>query len=438
MFSNGFTIVCIGLFRLSRQRPEVCGFIYGESTICYTGSLLIQPFGNSFTKTDSGRVFANANQHMNSRKNSGNWNWKRKHSVIVGIIVLLVAIRLLLPSFVLRYANRALAGLDGYYGQVADIDIALYRGAYQLDRLYINKVDSGSGEQARFFAVKRVDLAIEWRSLFRGALVGELAFDSPELIFTKEKAEIDAVAKDTNDFRQLLKDFMPLRVNRFEVLNGSIRYTDSTASPLVDISLENAQILAENLKNTNREDEKLPSTIRMNARAYGGSLALDMQLDALAEQPTFDLTAEIEGANLPDLNDFFIAYGRFDISKGTLGLYSEFASDSGRYKGYVKPIIKDLEVVGLEDREDSFFQRAKEAVIGLVGKILENPKEEQVATRVPIEGSFGETDVLVWEAVWQILKNAFIEALMPSVDNAININSPKEVEGRKGIFDDAN
>jgi hypothetical protein len=79
-----------------------------------------------------------------------------------------------------------------------------------------------------------------------------LIFDSPTLLFTKDKAEIDAVAKDTTDFRQLLKDFMPLRVNRFEVQRGRIHYVDSTASPLVDISLKEAHIVAENLKNTRK------------------------------------------------------------------------------------------------------------------------------------------------------------------------------------------
>ncbi|SKB69539.1 protein of unknown function [Parapedobacter luteus] len=364
-----------------------------------------------------------------------NRKWKKQYSIVAGIILLLVIIRLLLPTIVLRYANRTLANLNGYYGHVSDIDIALYRGAYQLDRLYLNKVDSTSGEQIKFFVVNRIDLSVDWRSLLKGALVGELAFAAPELIFTKDKAEVDAVAKDTTDFRKLLKDFMPLRVNRFEVRNGRIRYTDSTTSPLVDIALENAHIIAENLKNTSREDEKLPSTIRASAQAYGGSLNLDLKMDALADQATFDLTAEIEGANLPDLNDFFIAYGKFDVSKGTFGLYSEFAANNGKYKGYVKPIITDLEVVGLEDRDDNFFQRAKEAVIGVVGQLLENPKAEQVATRIPIEGSFGETNILVWEAIWQVLRNAFIEALMPSVDHQIDIRSPEEVAGRSGIFE---
>lgn len=361
--------------------------------------------------------------------------WKLAYSIITGVVLLLVIARLLLPGFVLSYANKTLANMDGYYGEVADIDITLYRGAYQIDSLYLNKIDSASGEQTEFFQVERIDLSVEWRALFRGALVGELVFDAPTLIFTKEKAELDAVAQDTTDFRQLLKDFMPLRVNRFEIERGSIRYTDSMVTPAVDIALEDAHIVAENLTNTVEKGEKLPSSIRAHAQAYGGALDLHVELDALAEYPTFDLTAEIEGANLPDLNDFFIAYGKFDISKGTFGLYSEFAAADGRYKGYVKPIIHDLEVLGVEDREDSFFQRAREAIVGLVGSILENPKEEQVATRVPIEGSFGETDVLVWEAIWQVLRNAFIEALIPTIDDAIDIGSPQEVESRQGIFE---
>lgn len=213
--------------------------------------------------------------------------WKKGYTIVFGIALLLVVFRLLLPTLVLRYANRTLSHMDGYRGHVDDIDIALYRGAYQLDDFYLNKLDTATGEQTSFFAVKRIDLSIEWRSLFQGRLVGELSFDTPTLVFTKDKAEIDAVAKDTTDFRQLLKDFMPLEVNRFEVHRGSIRYTDSTASPLVDVSLEAAHIIAENLKNTTRAGELLPSTLSATATAYGGSLALNMRMNALAEEATF-------------------------------------------------------------------------------------------------------------------------------------------------------
>src|SRR5690606_4067869 len=106
---------------------------------------------------------------MTRQRNLGTRKWKTSYRVIAGLICLLIVIRLLLPTLVLRYANHTLANLDGYYGQVADIDIALYRGAYQLEGFYLNKVDSASGDQTRFFAVKEIDLSIEWPSLLRGA-----------------------------------------------------------------------------------------------------------------------------------------------------------------------------------------------------------------------------------------------------------------------------
>ena len=56
------------------------------------------------------------------------------------------------------------------------------------------------------------------------------------------------------------------------------------------------------------------------------------------------------------------------MNKGTLGLYTEFAAKDGKYKGYVKPIIKDLDVVGPEDKKDNFLQKTWETIIGAAVK----------------------------------------------------------------------
>lgn len=361
---------------------------------------------------------------------------KKRYIVWGSLLLLVIVIRLLLPAIVLYYANRTLAGMEGYYGHVNGIDIDLYRGAYRLDSLYINKLDSKSGKQTSFLTVKTVDLSIEWKSLFDGALVGELEFYTPKLVFTKDKTEIGQIAKDTNDFRKVLKKFMPLKVNRFLVTNGSIHYVDHTTAPKVDISLQRAYILAQNLKNTTDSKTKLPSTVIAKAQAYSGTLNMDMKLDALADKPTFDLSAEIKGANLVAINDFFKAYGKFDVSKGTFGLYSEFAAADNKFKGYVKPLIKDLQVKGLEDRKDNFFQKAKETIIDAAASVFKNQKKDQVATKIPIEGTFSNASVDTWTAIWEILKNAFIEALMPNIDYEIDLNSVEEVQQpeKKGFF----
>jgi len=351
---------------------------------------------------------------------------KKRIRVILIIIAVLIIVRAVLPYFVLRYANKTLAEMDGYYGHVEDIDLSLYRGAYQLNDIFINKVDDKTDKQTDFFRSKVVDLSIEWRALFRGAIVGELLFETPVLTFTKDKADPGEVAGDTSDFRKVLKGFMPLKINRFQIRNGSIHYVDQTAKPEVDLALKNVQVLAQNLTNSDKNESELPSPVKATASLYEGELTFNMQLNALAEQPAFDLNAELKNTNLVLLNDYLKVYGNFDINKGRFGLYTEFAAKQGSFTGYVKPLIKDLDVVGPEDKDDKFFDKVWEGVVGTAGVVFNNIKKDQVGTKVPIKGTFDDPSISTWQAIGQLIRNAFIQALMPAIDNQVNISSVDE------------
>jgi hypothetical protein len=151
-----------------------------------------------------------------------------------------------------------------------------------------------------------------------------------------------------------------------------------------------------------------------------------MKLDPLAEEPTFDMNTELKSVNLPKLNDFFKAYAKIDVNRGIFGLFVEGAGKDGKFVGYFKPLIKDLDIVGPEDRNDNIFKKFWEATTGGVGIIFRNQRHDQVATKVPIEGTFENTKVRILPAIFEVLKNAFIEALRPSVDNEININTVDE------------
>lgn len=328
---------------------------------------------------------------------------KKKYKVVIGIVALLVVIRIVLPYVLLHYANKTLATMKGYYGQIDDIDLSIYRGAYTINDIYLNKVDNLSNRESDFFKAKNIDLSVEWGAILKGSIVGELEFDSPVLIFTKDKVELSDVKKDTTDFRKLLKDFMPLRVNRFEVNKGNLRYADDTSKPKVDIALKKTHILALNLSNVTDDKVELPSTIAANAEVYQGTLNFSMKLNALNEQPTFDLNAEIKNTNLVLLNDFLKAYGNFDVNKGTFGLYTEMATKEGKFKGYVKPIIKDLDVVGSSDKRDSFFNKVYEQIVGTGGVILRNQMKQQVATKISLEGDFKNPETNTIEAIWEVL-----------------------------------
>lgn len=360
----------------------------------------------------------------------------RKWVIILGTLVLLIAFRLVLPRIVLHYANKSLAKLEGYYGHINDIDLSIYRGAYQIDDIFIDKVDTVSGDSVPFFASDRIDLSVEWPALFDGRVVGKLEFLKPQIIFTKDKSEPKEVQQDTTDFKEVLKDLMPLKINRFEIIDGSVHYRDETTNPKVDVKLDSLQVLALNLSSV-RDTALLPSTVKAFANVYKGTLEVNIKLDALAEDPTFDLNAELKNTSLPEFNEFFKAYGKLDINQGTFGLYAEIAAKDRKFTGYVKPVINDLDVVGPEDREDNFLQKLWEGVAGAVGQLIENQKKEQVAAKIPIEGSFDKTTVGTWYAITTVLRNAFIQALYPSLDYQISIGSveAEKPEEEKGFFE---
>jgi hypothetical protein len=351
--------------------------------------------------------------------------------VVLIVVVLLVAVRLALPYVILHYANKTLATMKGYRGQIQDIDLAIIRGAYKIDSIYLHKMDTVTLKETPFFAASGIDLSVEWKALFHGAIVGELVFSRPMIRFTKDKVEPDDVRKDSTDFKKLLDDFMPLRVNRFEVNNGIIQYIDEHSSPKVDVALTNTNVLALNLINSYDSSSLLPASITASASVYEGSLLMNMKLDPLAKVPTFDLNAELQNTNLVKLNDFFKAYARVDVNKGTFGLYTEIAAKDGQFAGYVKPLIKDLDVLGEEDRKDNVLQKLWEGIAGGVGEIFENQPRDRLATKVPFRGEVENPKANVWYAVVRVLQNAFVRALQPAIDQDITIATIKKPKPEK-------
>lgn len=345
--------------------------------------------------------------------------------VLISIIVLLLIFRLMLPHIVLKYVNKKLANLEEYYGHVEDIDIALIRGAYVINNIKLEKLEKETNkpDTIPFFKAKAIDLSVEWRSLFKGAVVGEIAVEEPVVNFVKERHKGEDVKADTADFRDLIQDLMPLTINHFNIHKGQIHYIDKEQKPLLDVMMTDIEVVADNLTNVNDSAQVLPAALKATANAYDGNIQLNVKFNALEKKPTFDLNSTVTHVNMVKLNDFFKAYGNFDVKKGDFGLYTEFAAKDGGFNGYVKPIIKDLDVVQFNKEEGNVKQILWETVVASVAEIFQNQRKEQLATKLPIEGRFDNPDAGLWTAINYVLRNAFVFALRPSIDNSINIGN---------------
>ena len=347
----------------------------------------------------------------------------RKTLVIVlgSLLVLLIALRIALPYILLRLVNKELQHIPGYTGHVDDIDVELIRGAYKIKEIKLEK--TGGKIPVPFFSAPLIDLSIQWESLFHGRIVGEIEVDQPVLNFVKGPTEETSQTKIDSSWTDVVKKLMPLKLNKFEIVEGQIHYRDFHSKPAFDIFTKEVHILAENLNNAEKNKELLPSTITASADVYGGKATASMKMDALAKTPTFDGKAKVEGMNLTDLNNFIDAFAKFDIKSGEISIYTEAAAKNGRITGYTKPIIKNLKVVNWEKDKDKPLKIAYEAVVGAVAWIFKNHSKDQQATRVEFEGNIKKPDIDIWELIGQVLKNAFIQALYPSLEYSVSINS---------------
>jgi hypothetical protein len=103
----------------------------------------------------------------------------------------------------------------------------------------------------------------------------------------------------------------------------------------------------------------------------------------------------------------------------------EAATKDNVVRGYTKPIIKDLKVVNWEKDKDKPLKIAWEAVVGSVAWVFKNHGKDQLATKIDFEGNLKSPDINVIQIIGEVLYNAFIQAMAPSLENSVSLNSVK-------------
>jgi hypothetical protein len=89
-------------------------------------------------------------------------------------------------------------------------------------------------------------------------------------------------------------------------------------------------------------------------------------------------------------------------------------------------MFEDLEVYNYQKDEDTpITHQARELVIGAASHLLKSHRTNQVASDVDLRGKLTKPDVDTWQAVGQVLRNAFIQAIIPGFDRAVNSTAPK-------------
>ncbi|PZE18114.1 hypothetical protein DNU06_05720 [Putridiphycobacter roseus] len=356
---------------------------------------------------------------------------KRKYLLIV--LFLLIGLRVFLPYLIKDKLVAAINAVENYSCTISDVDLSIIRGAMVLQDFEIMLTDNEV--TAPYLSVETADISIEWAAVIKGAIVGEIYLTAPIMHFSDGEEEGQQQAGDVSWVQPIL-DFIPLKINRFEMVNGKAEFVNEHSSPKVNLALTDIDFLATNLTNAEKQAGELPSEVSLKSAIYkDGRLEISGKMDILKEVPDMDLDGLIENVNLTALNDFTEAYAAFDFEKGVFSMATEIAMKDGEILGYVKPILEDVSV--FESKEQGkWLNKFWQAFLGVSVELTENQRNDQSATKVPINGKVEKLDIGLLSTIGNLFKNAFIKAFEKHTDNTIDFDKLSKKQNDNTSFKD--
>ena len=350
---------------------------------------------------------------------------KRYWIPVVTVLVIIAAVWIYLDIWTTKYVNRVLSNVPGYQASVEHVNVHLYRGAYQIHKLKMYKLQGKI--PTPFIDIDTVDLSIQWGALLHGRIVSDIELTRPILNFAKSKAGATQTGKNT-DWTTPIKQLAPIDINKVTLTNGEIHYKDFGATPKVDLFVKNLNGAMTNLRNVEAKDGKLPSDIHGTGTSIGnGKLGLDGKLNVLKEMPDMDLTFKLEGAHLPAVNNYAEEFAAITFEKGELSVYSKFIVKDNYLRGYVKPIATNIHIISMEHASNP-VQFLWESVVAGVVEIFSNQRKDQFATQIELDGSLDHPGTSTWSTIVGILHNAFVQALSKDVKDELGITPVKKAK----------
>ena len=342
--------------------------------------------------------------------------------ILLSLALLLLIIHLALPHLVRNYLNDKLADMGEYRGHVDDVDLAWWRGAYQIDGVLIEK--KNEQVQAPLFTAPTIDIGVSWRALWKHrALVGEVRLEQPELNFVDGKDAGDSQTGEGVDWRERLEELVPFTLNELRVIDGQLSFRNFESDPPVHIYANAINASLYNLTNT-ADGQGRVATFEGNAKFLNHApMEATASFDPYTNWEDFEVNLRLTGVELTKLNDFSNAYGKFDFAGGTGDLIMEVEANDSQLSGYIKPLLHQVEVFNfeqdVENEDKGFFRGIWEAVVGGGEEVLQNQSKDQFATRVELSGSTKNTEVSPFQAFIAILQNAFVEAFSARFERSL-------------------
>jgi hypothetical protein len=173
-----------------------------------------------------------------------------------------------------------------------------------------------------------------------------------------------------------------------------------------------------------RHSGEFPAEITVAGESLGGGkLNLVLAAEPLAAEPHFHVNLKLDDVNLPALNESLRAYAHVDVGRGTFRLVGEMAGRDGGFQGYVKPFFEEVDFHNLQDKDKGIGSRIWEHIVAGAAWLVKDKTRDQVATRIPFEGKFGDAKVGLFATITNLFRHGFIRAFNPTVEGSVHADN---------------
>lgn len=344
--------------------------------------------------------------------------YKRKMFYIPAAIVLaLVVFRIFLPQILLHQANKYLSEFSPtYYLHMEDLDISILRGAYQFEEVY-GKL---KGDEKEFLRVKHVDVSIAWREIFKGKIVTDIVTNDLYFLFLKDmtKLSVPDTKKEAVDVKDTL---FPVKVDMVELRNARVVFEEYPAlSEEERLRIEKINGKITNI--TSNAAEPL-SDFNLTASLQGSSEFVFIGALDLTQKPMlWDVDVELKDFDISTLNKVLKRNLPLTFTKGRMDLYAEAKKDKKMIKGYIKPFIKDIDVVANKEKFVGLKHFGIEILTALGNLILRDSDTKSVATYLDFNYD-GKFNVDTGQGISNALEHGFKQKLSPGIEDRYHMET---------------
>lgn len=342
---------------------------------------------------------------------------KKKYAIPLIIFALLIGVRLVMQPIIHKELNKFLANFSpDIKFHIADLDIHIIRGAYTFDGI----TGTVKANNNKFIKIDKVDVSMAWREMFKGKLVTDIVVQDLDFSFTKSLQNTFAQMAKTNkskyDAKEVKEKLFPVKIERLDIRNANVTLDDYP-------SLEEGKKLAISkidgrVTNLTPEKKSPLSFFNISAALMNNSdIKATGHLNTLAKPIQWDVDGEMQGFDLTKANQFLKRKLPLTFTKGKLDIYAEAESQNGKIEGYVKPFLKNLDVIKSEEDFKGPKHWLIEVATAVSNLILRARDPKSVATRIPFSMDKGGFHVDSGEALDKAIQHGFEQQLSPGIED---------------------